>query len=62
LRRSGIFAGQILEFFKAPLLLFEQAVLAITDEVGVAGCRGGNGNLEWRQAQQRYAQPRHEGG
>jgi hypothetical protein len=60
--RPGVLAGQILELFEAPLLLFEQAILAITDKVGVAGCRGRDGNLDGRQAQQRYAQPRHEGG
>jgi hypothetical protein len=62
LRRLGVLAGQILEFLKASLLLFEQAVLAVTDKVGVTGGRCSNGNLKWRQAQQSYAQPRHEGG
>ena len=34
---SGLFSGQVLEFLQAPALLFEQAVLAFADQVGVTG-------------------------
>lgn len=37
LRWSGVFAGQVLEFFETPLLLFEQTVLTFADQVGFAG-------------------------
>ncbi len=44
--RSGGFTRQILEFFKTAALFFEEAILAITNQVGVArrGSRvGGEG-------------------
>lgn len=60
--RFGCLAGQFLEFFETPTLLFEQAILAFTDEVGFPGRGGGMSKVHRRKAQQSQAQPRHEGG
>ena len=62
LRRFGVFAGQILEFFEAPLLLFEQTVLTFADQVGFTRSGRGPGRFKRRKAEQRQAQPRREGG
>ncbi|SDB09303.1 hypothetical protein SAMN03159382_00955 [Pseudomonas sp. NFACC23-1] len=37
LSRLRLLAGQVLEFFQAPTLLFEQAILTFTDQVRVTG-------------------------
>src|SRR5450830_348773 len=54
-------AGQVLEFFETAALLFEQAILAITDQVRITGCKGGSvSGIQGTNAQQRKTQPRPE--
>ncbi len=49
------FAWQVLEFFEAPTLLFEQAILAFADKVSVArGWRGINRESGERQSKARH--------
>ncbi|KPG82526.1 hypothetical protein AEQ63_11415 [Pseudomonas sp. RIT-PI-o] len=62
LRWSGVFAGQVLEFFETPLLLFEQTVLTFADQVGFAGGGRSPSGFKRRKAEQSQAQPRREGG
>ena len=62
LRWSGVFAGQVLEFFETSLLLFEQTVLTFTDQVGFTGGGRSPGRFKRRKAEQSQTQPRREGG
>jgi len=57
-------AGQILECFETAVLLFEEAILAIADQVSdsrgiIKG--GGFGGIQSGNTQQRNAKPRPEG-
>jgi hypothetical protein len=62
LGRLRLLARQVLEFFEAPTLLFEQAILAFADQVSVTGSGGGVSKGKRRKAQQSHAQPRPRGG
>ncbi len=42
--RRGALAGQVLEFFEAPLLFFQQAVLAVAIRSWSPGLKAGPGN------------------
>jgi hypothetical protein len=50
LNRFDGLARQLLELFKAPALLFEQAILTLTDQVGITGSGSGMDGIEWRKA------------